>query len=299
MLFSPIIEPFSLEILMQNTRVGTQGEAMPPVIFLAIGRVFTVNELSSDHNPVIFDFVTNCQLPCLLQTLKTTNWIKFQEILHYNMPGNPTVDNLDQAVQNFSNIVSDEFTEVVVGTHSHASQPIENARRNFTPSHINQLIKHKNNLRKHYQQTLNPFYKTLYNRAQANLKKELKIYTWNARLEALNTSDNSLWEAQRFLKNKRSQIPTLNCATGRPRQTSRREDHHIIRNARVQPTASSAAIQAQVAPSLGAPVSSRTVRRRLAERHLGSRRPLRMLPLTLIHRRLRLEWCYGMEPGRL
>ncbi|GFT36708.1 hypothetical protein TNCV_2980661 [Trichonephila clavipes] len=38
--------------------------------------------------------------------------------------------------------------------------------------------------------------------------------TWNARLEALNTSDNGLWEAQRFLKNKRSQIPTLNCATG-------------------------------------------------------------------------------------
>ncbi|GFU48047.1 hypothetical protein TNCV_1793201 [Trichonephila clavipes] len=32
--------------------------------------VFTVNELSSDHNPVIFDFVTNCQLPPLLQTLK-------------------------------------------------------------------------------------------------------------------------------------------------------------------------------------------------------------------------------------
>ncbi|GFV48054.1 hypothetical protein TNCV_3999681 [Trichonephila clavipes] len=48
-------------------------------------------------------------------------------------------------------------------------------------------------------------------------QKELKIYsndTWNARLEALNTTDNSLWEAQRFLKNKRSQIPTLNCATG-------------------------------------------------------------------------------------
>ncbi|GFT76499.1 hypothetical protein TNCV_3022691 [Trichonephila clavipes] len=50
-------------------------------------------------------------------------------------------------------------------------------------------------------------------------------------------------------------------------QTSRREDRHIVRNARVQPTASSAAIQAQVAPSLGDPVSSRTVRRRLAEGH--------------------------------
>ncbi|GFX62478.1 transposable element Tcb2 transposase [Trichonephila clavipes] len=79
--------------------------------------------------------------------------------------------------------------------------------------------------------------------------------------------------------------------SGRPRQTSRRKDHHIVRNARVQPTASSAAIQAQVAPSSGVPVSSRTIRRRLAEGYLGSRRPLRVLPLTPTHRRLRLEWC--------
>ncbi|GFT76310.1 HTH_Tnp_Tc3_2 domain-containing protein [Trichonephila clavipes] len=73
---------------------------------------------------------------------------------------------------------------------------------------------------------------------------------------------------------------------GRPRQTSRREDHHILRNAHVQSTASSAAIQA-----LGAHVSSRTIRRHLAERHLSSQRPLRVLPLTPTHRRLRLEWC--------
>ncbi|GFW61375.1 transposable element Tcb2 transposase [Trichonephila clavipes] len=77
----------------------------------------------------------------------------------------------------------------------------------------------------------------------------------------------------------------------RLRQTSRREDRHILRNAYVQPTASSAAIQAKVAPSLGAPVSSRTILRRLAEENLGSRRPLRVLPLTPTHRRLLLEWC--------
>ncbi|GFT01378.1 transposable element Tcb2 transposase [Trichonephila clavipes] len=77
----------------------------------------------------------------------------------------------------------------------------------------------------------------------------------------------------------------------RPRQTSRGEDHHIVRNARVQPTASSAAIQAQVAPSLGAPVPSRTLRMRLAEGYLGSWRLLRVLPLTPTHQRLRLEWC--------
>ncbi|GFU44979.1 transposable element Tcb2 transposase [Trichonephila clavipes] len=91
--------------------------------------------------------------------------------------------------------------------------------------------------------------------------------------------------------------------SGRLRQTSRR-DRHIVRNARVQLTASSTAIQAQVAPSLGAPVSSRTIRRRLAEGHLGSRHPLRVVSFTPTHRCLSLEWCRaggssGMEPGCL
>ncbi|GFT47418.1 transposable element Tcb2 transposase [Trichonephila clavipes] len=47
--------------------------------------------------------------------------------------------------------------------------------------------------------------------------------------------------------------------SGRLRQTSRREDRHIERIVRVQLTASSPAIQAQVAPSLGTPVLSRTL----------------------------------------
>ncbi|GFW65584.1 transposable element Tcb2 transposase [Trichonephila clavipes] len=61
--------------------------------------------------------------------------------------------------------------------------------------------------------------------------------------------------------------------SGRSRQTSRREDRLIVRNEHVQPTPSSAAIQAQIEPSLGAPVSSRTTRRHLAEEHLESWRP--------------------------
>ncbi|GFW70440.1 transposable element Tcb2 transposase [Trichonephila clavipes] len=36
---------------------------------------------------------------------------------------------------------------------------------------------------------------------------------------------------------------------------------------------------------------SRTIRRRLAEGHLGSWCPLRLLPLTPTHRCLRMEWC--------
>ncbi|GFV40177.1 transposable element Tcb2 transposase [Trichonephila clavipes] len=45
-----------------------------------------------------------------------------------------------------------------------------------------------------------------------------------------------------------------------------------------------------VSPSLRATVSSRIIRRRLTEGHLGSRCPLRVLPSTPTYRRLRLEW---------
>ncbi|GFU80875.1 hypothetical protein TNCV_5048711 [Trichonephila clavipes] len=48
-------------------------------------------------------------------------------------------------------------------------------------------------------------------------KKEFRKYSndnWTARLQALNAQDNSLWAVQKFLKNKRSDIPPLNCSTG-------------------------------------------------------------------------------------
>ncbi|GFX89331.1 HTH_Tnp_Tc3_2 domain-containing protein [Trichonephila clavipes] len=111
------------------------------------------------------------------------------------------------------------------------------------------------------------------------------------------TGNQSLFEcAESFTKEE------LRPGSGRPRQTSRREYRPIVRNARVQKTASSAAFQAQVSPSLGAPVSSRTLRRRLAEGHLGSRRPLRARflthPFVVVPRSWKLD-CSEMEPVRL
>ncbi|GFT98255.1 probable RNA-directed DNA polymerase from transposon X-element [Trichonephila clavipes] len=77
---------------------------------LAHTDVFTINALSSDHNPVIFDFITNNILPPILRTLKSTNWIKFQEILYHNVPGNPQIDNLDTAVQNFTDVITNAIS---------------------------------------------------------------------------------------------------------------------------------------------------------------------------------------------
>ncbi|GFU04612.1 probable RNA-directed DNA polymerase from transposon BS [Trichonephila clavipes] len=146
----------------------------------------------------------------------STDWNAFKINLNKNItlfdfhPNN--INNTNDLEQKIS-----EFTDAVIETHSHASRPIEIDSRNFTPQHINRLLKLKNHLRKRYYQTLNPIFKTHYNRAQSDLKKELKKYNdnmWQKRLEALNTTDNSLWCTQKFFKSKRSKIPPLNCATG-------------------------------------------------------------------------------------
>ncbi|GFU16756.1 probable RNA-directed DNA polymerase from transposon X-element [Trichonephila clavipes] len=146
----------------------------------------------------------------------STDWYSFKNNLNNNLtlfdfhPND--INNTNDLEQKIS-----EFTDAVIETHSHASRPIETDRRNFTPLHINRLLKLKNHLRNRYHQTLNPIFKTYYNKAQSDFKKELKKYNddiWQKRLEALNTTDNSLWRTQRFFKNKRSKIPPLNCATG-------------------------------------------------------------------------------------
>ncbi|GFU60606.1 transposable element Tcb2 transposase [Trichonephila clavipes] len=78
--------------------------------------------------------------------------------------------------------------------------------------------------------------------------------------------------------------------SGHPRLTSRLEDRHTVRHARVELTVSLAAVQTQTAPSLRVPVFFRTIVMRLAEGQL---------PMTSItsaandtySRHFRLEWC--------
>ncbi|GFY08617.1 putative RNA-directed DNA polymerase from transposon X-element [Trichonephila clavipes] len=139
---------------------------------------FTINsidDLSSDHNPVFLNFSFKLAIEPPNPRAVSTDWYSFKNNLNNNLtlfdfhPND--INNTNDLEQKIS-----EFTDAVIETHSHASRPIETDRRNFTPLHINRLLKLKNHFRKRYYQTLNPIFKTYYNKAQSDFKKELKKY---------------------------------------------------------------------------------------------------------------------------
>ncbi|GFV12957.1 probable RNA-directed DNA polymerase from transposon X-element [Trichonephila clavipes] len=180
---------------------------------------FTINslhDLSSDHNPVLLNFTLKLKKDTPNPRAVHTNWPLFSKhlntklsLINYHPNSIKTSTDIDQKIS--------EFTETVRAAHSHASRPIETLRKSYTPPYIHNIIKQKNQYRNLYHRTLDPHYKTLYNRAQKNVKKELRKYSnanWTARLKALDTQDNSLWAVQKLIKNKRSDIPPLNCSSG-------------------------------------------------------------------------------------
>ncbi|GFT94468.1 RNA-directed DNA polymerase from mobile element jockey [Trichonephila clavipes] len=119
---------------------------------LSYTEVFTINTLSSDHNPVIFEFVTNNVFPPILRTLKTTNWIKFQEIIYHTIPGNPRIDDLDLAVQNFTSNISNAIS-------ASTSTRLINTPHLSLPENIRELIRAKSRFRKLWNDTRYPPYK--------------------------------------------------------------------------------------------------------------------------------------------
>ncbi|GFY27868.1 probable RNA-directed DNA polymerase from transposon X-element [Trichonephila clavipes] len=151
---------------------------------------YTINslhDLSSDHNPVLLNFTLKLKKDTPNPRAVHTNWPLFSKhlntklsLINYHPNSIKTGIDIDQKIS--------EFTETVRAAHSHASRPIETLRKSYTPPYIHNLIKQKNQYRNFYE-------------------------NWTARLRALDTQDNSLWAVQKFLKNKRSDIPPLNCSS--------------------------------------------------------------------------------------
>ncbi|GBN91499.1 hypothetical protein AVEN_10985-1 [Araneus ventricosus] len=66
------------------------------------GKTTSINDHSSDHNPVVFHINTNSNLSSGSKNINITNW-KTCEPIHNSIPGNPKMDSeIDEEIQKFT-----------------------------------------------------------------------------------------------------------------------------------------------------------------------------------------------------
>ncbi|GFW98283.1 uncharacterized protein TNCV_1091611 [Trichonephila clavipes] len=131
------------------------------------------------------------------RTFKTTNWIKFQEIIYHNIPGNPRIDDLDLAVQNFTINISNAIS-------ASTSTRLITTPHLRLPENIRELIRAKNRFRKLWNDTRYPPYKREVNALIRQIRRKIEEHknrTWKDFLLTLNPEDNSLYNLHgNFLK---------------------------------------------------------------------------------------------------
>ncbi|GFW98326.1 probable RNA-directed DNA polymerase from transposon X-element [Trichonephila clavipes] len=124
----------------------------------------SLHDLSSDHNPVLLNFTLKLKKDLTNHKTVFSKQLKTKlSLLNYHPNSINSGTDIDQKIS--------EFTETVRAADSHASRPIETLQKSYTPPHIHKLIKQKNQYRNLYHRTLDPHYKTLYNRAQKMSRK--------------------------------------------------------------------------------------------------------------------------------
>ncbi|GFW13533.1 transposable element Tcb1 transposase [Trichonephila clavipes] len=79
-------------------------------------------------------------------------------------------------------------------------------------------------------------------------------------------------------------------STGRPRVTTPNDDRYLAVTAKRNRRRTASDLSRQLSSATGTTVSRQTVYRRLGHIGLYARRPVRCVPLTATHRRLRLTW---------
>ncbi|GBN55309.1 hypothetical protein AVEN_47851-1 [Araneus ventricosus] len=134
------------------------------------GNATSINDLSSDHNPVTFDININSNLSSGSKNINITTWKTFCELIHNSIPGNPKMDTeaeIDEEIQKFTCCITSAInlstrTKVISGPFRQLSKEILSK------------IKIKNRLRKLYQITFFPPYKRKAYKLQKEIQTDIK-----------------------------------------------------------------------------------------------------------------------------
>lgn len=182
---------------------GVSGVSKPSVI----------NDLSSDHLPIVFDIPVHVPLPVELKVrnFAKADWRKFRQSISSSMDRltkSPSfslaaANDIDSSVEAFNSIVNDSsklsipMKKPFIFRYAH-SQDIQNlkSKRNF--------------LRKHSRRY--PMLKPEVNELNRQIKREtamLNQQSWNNKLASLKTDDLSLYQFTKSLQKKFTPLPPI------------------------------------------------------------------------------------------
>ncbi|GFT01572.1 probable RNA-directed DNA polymerase from transposon X-element [Trichonephila clavipes] len=171
----------------------------------------SISELSSDHNPVTFEFTTTTHFfppPNKRYTHMKTNWGKFTQNLNipdnFTLPDANTPEDIDEQIA--------AFTDRLHQAYTNASKPLKHNDTFYISRDLNQLFKERNRARKIWHYTRSPADKNTLNRLQKQIKKIILKYEqkqWDESLACLEAEDGSLWKAARDSREKAPPIPAL------------------------------------------------------------------------------------------
>jgi hypothetical protein len=179
-----------------------------------ISQLTVLNELSSDHLPVVFTCPLSGPTPSEEKFFnwKRANWKKFGQNLsqlQLVIPLNSPKD-IDMAVETVS-------AEIRKATK--AAVPVQKAYKFRYPfsQTLHLLTRERNRYRKQYRITLRPEFKSLVNQLNRLIKMEtskLNSESFAQKLSTLRTNDNSAYSFARALKGKKQPVPPLAKADG-------------------------------------------------------------------------------------
>ncbi|GLV46069.1 hypothetical protein CBL_05155 [Carabus blaptoides fortunei] len=195
-------------------------EYRPDVLDIALLRgiasthtVYAVNELSSDHIPVILELAGTQSINTSTQRSRV-NWKVFTTHLEDTIGPIPatiqTTQQLDDAVLWITEKIQASIqSATTVPSRTHNESPL--------PQHIVELIRDRNRARRRSQQTADPADRVAKNRLCTQVHdalRELKNQAWRTVIEQADTDDKTMWRISRALKTKKRSIPALHSRNG-------------------------------------------------------------------------------------
>ncbi|GBN23336.1 putative RNA-directed DNA polymerase from transposon X-element [Araneus ventricosus] len=136
------------------------------------GDATSLNELCSNHNPVCFEIDINARFPAITKTLKTTNWMKFYDIVKGAIPDNLSIDS----TKDFGEVINKITSVILTAINQFSKAKIINCPHNNLPSRITNKITFRNQIKKRWQITYEPRFKRKSTQLANEIKADMKQF---------------------------------------------------------------------------------------------------------------------------